>query len=103
MILIEDMEEVEVTFEVDLIITLVECGRTEGHGDNLDQEKEKGELGHHPSSRLGLRTSMNRDRIRCFKCREYDHFANECLNLVPEDSDRESNGASSISLHLGRQ
>ena len=52
-ILIEDMEGVEVTyeevtFEVDLIITLVEFGRTEGHGDNLDQEKEKGELGHHP-------------------------------------------------------
>ena len=21
---------------------------------------------------------MNRDRIRCFKCREYDHFAREC-------------------------
>ena len=33
----------EVTFEVDLIITLVEFGITEGHGDNLDQEKEKGE------------------------------------------------------------
>ena len=50
---IEDMEKVEVTFgevlfEVDLIIVLVELGKTEGHGDNLDQEKEKGELGHHP-------------------------------------------------------
>ena len=50
---IEDMEEVditvrEVTFEVDLTITLVEFGKTEEHGDNLDQEKEKGELGHHP-------------------------------------------------------
>ena len=22
---------------------------------------------------------MNRDRIRCFECREYDHFARECL------------------------
>ena len=47
------MEEVEVTFrevifEVDLIIVLVELGKIEGHGDNLDQEKEKGELGHHP-------------------------------------------------------
>ena len=21
---------------------------------------------------------MNRDRIRCFECREYDHFAKEC-------------------------
>ena len=52
------------------------------------------------SSRLGLRTSKNRDRIRCFKCREYDHFVNEYSNLVPKDSDRESNGERSISLHL---
>ena len=22
--------------------------------------------------------SANRDRIRCFECREYDHFAMEC-------------------------
>ena len=41
---IEDMEEAEVifgevTFEVDLIIVLVELGKTEGHGDNPDQEK----------------------------------------------------------------
>ena len=34
------------------------------------------------SSRLGSRTSTNRDRIRCFKCREYDHFANECPNEI---------------------
>ena len=52
------------------------------------------------SSRSGSRTSMNRDRIRCFKCREYDHFANECLNLFPQDSYRESDGTRSVSLHL---
>ena len=52
------------------------------------------------SSRLGSRTSMDRVRIRCFKCREYDHFTNECPNLVPKDSDRESDGTRSISLHL---
>ena len=52
------------------------------------------------SSRLGSRTSMNRDRIRCFKCREYDHFMNECPNLIPEDSDKESDGVKSVSLHL---
>ena len=23
--------------------------------------------------------STNRDRIRCFECREYDYFARECL------------------------
>ena len=46
------------------------------------------------------RSSMNRDRIRCFKCREYDHFANECPNLVTDNSDRESDSVRSVSLHL---
>ena len=43
---------------------------------------------------------MNRDRIQCFKCREYDHFANECPNLITDNSDRESEGARSVSLQL---
>ena len=29
-------------------------------------------------SRSVSRPSTNRDRIRCFECREYDHFAREC-------------------------
>ena len=65
------------------------------------RSRERGRRARSPSSsRSSSRTSMNRDRVRCFKCREYDHFANECLNLVPKDSDRESDGARSISLHL---
>ena len=51
-------------------------------------------------SRSNLRASTNRDRALCFKCREYDHFANECPNLVPEDSGRESDGARSASLQI---
>ena len=30
-------------------------------------------------SRWGSRVSTNRDRIRCFECREYDHFTRDCL------------------------
>ena len=30
-------------------------------------------------SRSGSRVSTNRDRIRCFDCREYNHFARKCL------------------------
>ena len=30
---------------------------------------------------------MNRDRVRCYKHREYCHFANECPNSVTDDSD----------------
>ena len=29
-------------------------------------------------SRPGSRANMNRDRKRCYKCREYDHFARDC-------------------------
>ena len=36
-------------------------------------------------SRSNSIVSTNRNRVRCFKCREYDHFANECPNLVLED------------------
>ena len=35
-------------------------------------------------SRSGSRVSTNKDRIRCFKCREYDHFANDCLTTKAE-------------------
>ena len=35
-------------------------------------------------SRSGSRTSTNRNRIRCFRCREYDHFAKDCLNSQTE-------------------
>ena len=29
-------------------------------------------------SRSGSKASTNRDRIRCYECSEYDHFAREC-------------------------
>ena len=28
--------------------------------------------------RSGSRAGTNRDRIQCYKCREYDHFARDC-------------------------
>ena len=35
-------------------------------------------------SRSGSRASTNRDRIRCYKCREYDHFTRDCPNSREE-------------------
>ena len=48
----EDMDAVEVIFrevifEVDIIIEWIEVGKVGEHGDNLGQEKEKEEVGHH--------------------------------------------------------
>ena len=37
-------------------------------------------------SRSGPRVTTNRDRVRCYRCREYDHYANECPNAF-SDSD----------------
>ena len=34
--------------------------------------------------RSGSRASTNRDRIRCYACREYDHFARDCPNSREE-------------------
>ena len=31
-------------------------------------------------SRSRSRASTNRHRIRCYNCREYDHFARDCPN-----------------------
>ena len=98
----EESFEEEVIFKVDIIIEWIGIGKIGEHGDNLGQEKEIEieEVGHHLVLDSGSRTSTNRDRIRCFKCREYDHFANECPNLIPDNSDRESDSARSVSLHL---
>ena len=38
-------------------------------------------------NRSTSRVTMKKDRVRCSKCREYDHFSNECLNSVTDESD----------------
>ena len=53
-----------------------------------DRQRERSSLGKYSNNRTrstsnsrlrsGSRASTNRDRIRCYNCREYDHFAREC-------------------------
>ena len=51
--------------------------------------RRNGRRYHSPNANLGTRnrsnSTMNRDRIRCYKCREYDHIANECPKAVTHD------------------
>ena len=35
--------------------------------------------------------STNRDSIRCYRCREYDHFAIECPNTATDEELDHSN------------
>ena len=39
-------------------------------------------------SRSNSRVSTNHDRVRCYQCREYDHFASECTNTPTDEEDR---------------
>ena len=36
-------------------------------------------------SRSNSRTNINRDRLRCYRCGEYDHFAQECPYTLMDD------------------
>ena len=49
-------------------------------------------------SRSNSRVTTNRDRIRCFRCREYDHFANEYSNTGIEDSDGYESDSAALQL-----
>ena len=50
-------------------------------------------------SRSNSRVSANRDPIRCYRCREYDHFASECPN-TPTDEEPDYDDADPASLHM---
>ena len=45
------------------------------------------------SSRSGSRGNTNRDRIRCFKCREYDHLAKDCPNMSETEKEQRAGAA----------
>ena len=49
-------------------------------------------------SRSNSRVTKNKDRIRCFRCREYDHFAKNCPNMGTDGSD--GYGSDSAALQL---
>ena len=45
---------------------------------------KRGRSSSNDRSRSGSTASMNKDRIRCYACREYDHFARDCPNSREE-------------------
>ena len=49
-----------------------------------------------------LRVSTNHDRIRCYRCREYNHFASECPN-TPTYEEPDCDNADPASLQMMTQ
>ena len=50
-------------------------------------------------SRSNSRLSTNHDRVRCYRCGEYDHFASECPNM-PTDEEPDCDNADPASLQM---
>ena len=53
-------------------------------------------------SRSNSRVSTNHDHVRCYRCREYDHFASECPNMLT-DEEPDYDNADQASLHMMTQ
>ena len=50
-------------------------------------------------SRSNSRVSTNHDHVRCYRCREYDHFASECSNTLT-DEEPDCDNADPASLQI---
>ena len=62
--------------------------RTESRDRDRSRERESRSTARSRSSSC---INNNRDRLRCYRCSEYDHFARECPNaLTDEESGSES-------------
>ena len=65
--------------------------RDEGQRSRTEPRDRNTENRSTTRSRSSFHVNTNRDRLRCFRCSEYDHFARECHNaLIDEESDSES-------------
>ena len=74
---IKAMEDITIMEEVVMEIKLI-IEEGVGHLKDRIEVGEMTEVGVTSRSRSGSRVSRNRDKIRFFKCRKYDHFAREC-------------------------
>ena len=86
---IKGMEDITITEEV---VTETKLIIEEGVGHLKDRIEvgEMTEVGVTVDLGQGSRVSTNRDRIRCFECREYDHFAWECPIRLARQTGRET-------------
>ena len=84
-IILEKHKILEVEIEIIMIeMTTLEEVKVGLGKDNIQVILEGMAENSRSRSKSGSRASTNRDRIRCFKCKEYDHFAKDCLNTQTE-------------------
>ena len=80
-------------------------GRSRDRNNDRPVQSRQSTLSHgrHGSrSRSNSRVSTNHDHIRCYRCREYDHFASECPNTLT-DEEPDCDDADPASLQMMTQ
>ena len=80
-------------------------GRSRDRHDNRPVQLRQSSLSHRRDesmSRSNSRVSTNHDCVRCYRCREYDHFASECPNM-PTDEEPDYDDADPASLQMMTQ
>ena len=80
-------------------------GRSRDRHDNRPVQSRQSTLSHggdKSRSRYNARVSTNRDHVRCYRFREYDHFASECLNM-PTDEEPDYDDEDPASLQMMTQ
>ena len=88
-ITIMTIQEVEVKIEIMI-------GPVQSRQSTLSHGRDKSR------SRSNSRVSTNHDHVRCYRCREYDHFASECPTM-PTDEEPDCDNADPASLQMMTQ
>ena len=84
---LEDMEDKIVEENIGIIGPMIikdagDRSRERTFSRNSGNNRDRGSSNSRPRS--GSRASTNRDKIRCYNCREYNHFARDCPNSREE-------------------
>ena len=77
-------------------------GRSRDRHNNRPIQSRQNTLPHgrdESRSRSNSRVSTNHDHVRCYRCREYDHFTLECPN-IPTDEEPDYDDAGPASLQM---
>ena len=70
-----------------------QSNRDQSRNDNRRQSRNNTRDRSESRSRSSSHVSTNRDRPRCYRCNEYDHFARECPNEVTDGSSDDTGGS----------
>ena len=68
------------------------------YNNNNNRQNTNSRFRSRSRSRSNSRIRTNRDRVRCYRCQEYDHYTNECPNAITSDSEGHESGNAALQI-----